>query len=142
MSTVLPRLSAGSRSPAARRGPFGGLSPSRFLQSRSTRRHSLALGEDDRHDGRSVTRRLRRAQYPRGQDKLPHYDFIFPDGHRSQASLGEPLHTGAPVSCGRDLYRIAAVREERTADPIRVELAPWPQQDVVLFRIHDITHRS
>jgi hypothetical protein len=28
------------------------------------------------------------------------------------------------------------------ADPIRVELAPWPQHDLVLFRIHDITHRT
>ncbi len=73
---------------------------------------------------------------------MPLYDIVFPNGDRSSTNVHNRIEPGAAIVRGRELFRVQGVATERgPAEPIRVDLQPWPAQKAILGRIYDVTDR-
>jgi hypothetical protein len=75
---------------------------------------------------------------------LPLYDFVFPDGHRSEVRFRRPISPTAAVASRNKLYRIRRIKpvQETRSDRVRVELEKWPRRTPVLDRIYDLEHEG
>ena len=77
---------------------------------------------------------------------LPLYDFVFPDGHRSEVRFRRPISPTAAVASRNKLYRIRRINPQREtgrgSDRVRVELEKWPRKSLVLDRIYDLDHEG
>ena len=75
---------------------------------------------------------------------LPLYDFVFPDGHRSEVRFRRPISPTAAVARRNKLYRIRRIQpaNETWSDRVRVELEEWPRRTSVMDRIYDLEHEG